>query len=110
HRKIGILKLETADPRAEPRPPETGGGIDGQHLSLIAVERCESIVHRGERGADCGKQSLSRFRKPHAAFLPNEQRMSEPVFQLANLIADRGLRHPELLGSAREILQPSSGF
>jgi hypothetical protein len=110
HSKVGISKLEAADARAQPRAAEARHGADRQHVGLVAAKCSEGIVHRGKGGADRGKHALPGLRQPHAPLLAHEQRAAEAVFQLADLIADRRLRHPQLLGGAREVFQPCSRF
>src|SRR5690242_21115907 len=49
-------------------------------------------------------------RPPRSTLFPYTTLFRSPVLQLANLVADRRLGHPQLLSRAREILVPTGRF
>ena len=63
-----------------------------------------------ERAGQLLRGAAPRIGQHDAAALAAEQRLAEPFLKYANLIAYRGLGHPQLLGGGGEILMPRGGF
>ncbi|OBQ95364.1 hypothetical protein A9K66_26790 [Mesorhizobium sp. AA23] len=59
---------------------------------------------------DMGKIGGALRRQRHAACQPREQSRLETLFQKADVLADGGLREPELGGRGGEIRQARSRF
>src|SRR5690606_27337250 len=57
-----------------------------------------------------GQEATAGVGQAHPPLLAHEQRATNAVFELADLIADRGLRQPELVCSAREIFVSAGGL
>ena len=100
-------QLEASDPTAEPGAAERDRRIDRQKILVLFVERREGIRHAGETAGDRGQKASPRVRKTHPALFADEERFAHPFFQLADLVADRGLGHPEFVRRTREILMPA---
>ena len=109
---LSVLVTANAAAQALSTPPSGDNQKSSvtQHIGLVACERGEGVTHRGEGARDRGEQPLARFGKAYTPLLAHEERAAEPVLQLTDLIADRRLRHPELFGGAREILEAPGGF
>src|SRR5690606_16926564 len=57
-----------------------------------------------------GQQPAAAVGQAHPPLLAHEQRPTEPILELADLVADCGLSHAQLLGGAREVLVPARGL
>jgi hypothetical protein len=98
--------LERAEPPREPGVGEGLRGRDRQHRFILRADRCEGRIYRVESAGQLLGRSAPRLRKPDALLLAAEQDGAQPLFQNADLVADRSLGHPELARGGREILVP----
>ena len=99
-----MADLEGAEPRRQPGGGEGLRGADRQQGLILGEQPGKGVVQRLEGGGDQGRDPAAGIGQRHPPLDAREQRHAKPFFQQANLIADRGLGHPELGRGLGEIL------
>ena len=102
--------LEAAEPRRQPGGREGLRGADREQRLIVGDQAGKGVVERVEGRADQGRDPPPRIGQRHPPLDAREQRQAKPLLQQANLIADRGLGHPELGRGLGEILMARGGF
>lgn len=110
HGQIGIAQLEAADAGAEPGAADRDRGAERKDILVLLAQRIESLGDAGEGCRERREEAAPGIRQLHTPFLAHEQRAAHAIFQLADLIADRSLRHPQFFGGAGKVLVPAGGF
>src|SRR5690606_36882728 len=77
-----------------------------EHVIVLLAEQGERVRDARESGADGRQETAARVGKLHPPFLAHEQGAADPIFQLTDLIAYRGLCQPKFVRRPREILMP----
>jgi hypothetical protein len=98
---------EIGKARQQPAYRECGQGIDAEQLALSPVT---GIVGRSgdalEGRRDLGEIGLAQLRQHHAAVMPEKQRRADPVFQQADMAADRAVGDACLYRRCLQAAQP----
>ncbi len=103
--------LERLQARQQPSGGERADHADGDDIAKVAVGkavqcRADAIEGIGDRR----QQGLSLVGQRQAARQPAKQLHAQSVFQAFDLMADRGLRHPQFQAGAREGQLPRRCF
>src|SRR5690606_1110400 len=109
-RQVRKGELESPDGSRKPGRAERNRRAHGKHAGAFFAKVGKDLTHSGEGIAYRNQQSPAHVGQLDASALAREELVADPILQLANLVADRGLRHPQLLRRAREVLVPSGGF
>src|SRR5690606_2604558 len=95
--QVRIAHLKTSDPRTQPRAAEGYRRVEIQDVFVLLLQRRERFRDPREAAGDRWKDPLADIGKPHPPLLPHEQRLSDAIFELADLIADSGLGQSEFV-------------
>ena len=108
HRKVGMLDLERPQP---PRQPGVGEGESRRHRQqrlVIRADRRERLLDPVERLRQRRQQPRPERGQARPPPLAHEQRRANALFECLDLIAHRGLGHPQFDRRGSEILKPPS--
>ncbi len=108
---VGMRFREAAQAMHEPFGGEVGGCADGQRPGVLALQQplgaagdaVECVAHDAQVRAPS-------FGDDEALALPIEELEAKLRFERLDLVADRALRHAQLLGGAREALMARGGL
>jgi hypothetical protein len=76
---------------------------DAQHLPKTAIaELLQQRANAAERLRQCRQQCQAFIRQGKATWKPPKERHTHALFQIFDVLADRGLRDVQLVGGPRE--------
>ena len=100
---VGVRGSVGRQPDPEPFRGEVARRGDGQHLRPLRVlEDADRLLELEEPGAQRGERALGLRRQFEVARHPLEQDRAEDILERANLLADGGGSHGELVGRLGE--------
>ncbi len=108
---VGVVLVESVQPRHQPIGGEGEVGRHLQHLMLMLLGDCtEACVHRLQPGLYVIEENLPGVRQFDAAIDAIKQPRRQLLFQSLDLLTDGRLSGAELDGSSSKTAQPCGGF
>ena len=105
-RKLGPGDLEGAEMAGQPVRGEGLGGADREHALVLVDEVGEALAEPVERVRHDRGEPPPGLAQRDPPLRADEQGQAEPLLEQPDLIADRGLGHPQLARGEGEILVP----
>ena len=103
---VGVLLSKPIEARDQPRAGKRGFDADPKHgLGWFSQDLRKPHVDLVEAGGQLIQQEPARFGQFDPPMQALEQRLADECFQLADLTADRGLRHEQFFGRSAEAHQ-----
>ena len=94
----GMRTLEVAERRRQPGFGEIGGQADSHDaIEPFSLQRRERFVVEIENASGIRKQRFACGRQNQSAALSFEERRADALFELVDLLADRGLRAADMV-------------
>jgi hypothetical protein len=105
---LGEARAKGLDQRRRERAAHAGRQADGQQArggAALLFQVLPRALHLLQDAACMRQQPLAGFGERDAAAVAVEQGLAQVHFQRPHLAAERGLRHPQHAGGAREAAQ-----
>ena len=109
HKRADLLKV--AQPGQQPAHGKGPHGAHGQHLARAGIAQFfQGTLQVGERFGHHWQQRLPLVRQRQPTRQATKQGLAHAVFELSDVLADRSLRHVQLLGGPRQVEVARRGF